>query len=360
MIDPEGKKLNFIIGMGRSGTTILARILNAHPSVHCLPEANFLMFFLNDFKHLQSVSEAQINIIFKEIEIFSLSHPLAGWQFDLEEARKRIINLSRGKELSFEELCKYIYSEFKVPGYDKSNSAILIDKNPPYTILVDKIGAQFPASRFIWIIRDYRANVLSWKQHSYLKTSDVAENAIRWKAFNKFAYKYYLANKDRVMLLRYEDLVGDSENSIKKIFSFLNLDLAMPVAEMNGPSFETLTVPEQHKEYFKKKYSDLNRPLNDQRVDSWKNGLSAGEIEICDAICASFANKFNYRAQLKIPGYRKIWLKLKYSKLVLKVQLQIKNDQLLFYKSYEKKMELLTERHSKLGFIKSGFSKTRA
>lgn len=48
------KQLHFIVGIGRSGTTILSKLLNKFTDVHCMPEANFLVFFyINlDIKHI--------------------------------------------------------------------------------------------------------------------------------------------------------------------------------------------------------------------------------------------------------------------------------------------------------------------
>lgn len=38
--------LNFIVGIGRSGTTLLMSMLNAHPKLQATPEVNFFVFFI--------------------------------------------------------------------------------------------------------------------------------------------------------------------------------------------------------------------------------------------------------------------------------------------------------------------------
>ena len=135
MVDPINKQLHFIIGIGRSGTTILNKILNSHPSIHALPEANFLLFFLNDYKNVTRFTKENIELMFQQIQIFSLSHPLVGWELDMERAKAKLIDLVSKTELSYATLCKTIYSEIKVSGKDKSNATMLIDKNPAFTLI---------------------------------------------------------------------------------------------------------------------------------------------------------------------------------------------------------------------------------
>src|ERR1043165_2002834 len=169
-IRTQDKQICFIIGIGSSGTTILNKLLNDHPELHCLPEANFLLFFLHGYKNVKQFSPVQIGHIFEQIGIFSRSHPWIGWHFEPEKTKEKILaQLDEKKELSYADLCRIIYSDFRVSGFDKSEARILIDKNPGYTIYTDKLSGFLPSAKFIWLVRDYRGNVLSRKEKVFMR-----------------------------------------------------------------------------------------------------------------------------------------------------------------------------------------------
>lgn len=361
MVEPINKQLHFIIGIGRSGTTILNKILNSHPSIHSLPEANFLLFFLNDYKNVTRFTKENIELMFQQIKIFSLSHPLVGWELDMEKAKQKLIDIVSKGELSYATLCKTIYSEIKVTGKDKSNATMLIDKNPAFTLSVDQLEKHFPESKFILLVRDYRANVLSRKQNAYLKSPRVPYNATRWRVFNEIANKFYQKHKSKVLLLRYEDLVSDYDASMKKVFAFLNVkEEDMKETELSKVDVSKMEIADEHKKYFSKKYEDLSKPINTSRVNAWQTELSKDEIAECDAICASFAKVFGYTEFIPVPIVKKIGIILKNIFIIIPSYLDIKKDQLLFHVSAKTKMNALIKRHETLGFIKSDSSKEKA
>lgn len=360
MVEPANKQLHFIIGIGRSGTTILNKILNSHPFIHSLPEANFLLFFLNDYKHVTRFTKENIELMFQQIKIFSLSHPLVGWELDFDAAKQKLIDLVSTKEVSYSTLCKTIYSEIKVTGKDKSDAIMLIDKNPAFTLSVDQLEKNFPEAKFILLVRDYRANVLSRKQNAYLKSPRVPYNATRWRVFNVIAYRFYKQHPDKVLLLRYEDLVSDYDASMKKVFAFLNVkEEDMKETDLSKVDVAKMEIAEEHKKYFKKKYDDLSKPINTSRVNAWQTELSKEEIAECDAICAGFAKVYGYTEFAPVSFFKKVSILLKYLFIIIPSYLDIKKDQLLFHVSAKMKMNALIKRHESLGFIKSDSSKVK-
>jgi hypothetical protein len=345
--------LHFIIGIGRSGTTLLNKLLIDHPQLHCLPEANFLVFFLNQYKGKKQFYRSDIDLIFKQISIYSLSHPWVGWNFDIERVKEEVISKVSEGIVSYQEVCKLIYSHFDIAGITKSGDEILIDKNPSYTIFADKIESNFPEARFIWLIRDYRANVLSRKQNTDLKSAEISFNAMRWKLFNSFAYNFYLQNKEKVLFLKYEDLVLDCENALKKIYSFLNIEQK----EITDRSIYDLNVLEPgmipgHHQRVLKKYNDLNKPVNAERVTSWKQELSEKEILVCEALCSDFSQKFGYTSVNKLGWLKRKMILLSVSGSILKAYIDFYKDRLIYYAPLSLKLKRLQKRYQKIGLFK--------
>jgi len=356
VVDPINKQLHFIIGIGRSGTTILNKILNAHPFIHSLPEANFLVFFLKDFKDVKVFTSKQIELIFEQIRVFSLSHPLIGYEFDREAVKNKVIEIAASKELSYEQLCKIIYSEFKVVGNDKSSAGILIDKNPSYTIFVNEIAETLPEAKFIFLLRDYRANVLSRKQNVDLNSADVVYNSQRWKLFNRVAMDFFKKNKNKVLILKYEDLVLNSEKEIMFACEFLGIkaeDIKTESDLEQKVNLSHFNIDLKHKVRFAKKYSDLSKPLNSDRLYSWKTELTQEEIKICDVICSDFATGLGYISFLKLSGYDKLKVKFKNIVPIFKAWIDVKKDHLVYQLLPVRfKLKRLKKHYTRINFIK--------
>lgn len=347
------RQLHFIIGIGRSGTTILSKLLNSYLDVHCMPEANFLVFFLYKYRHKKTFSAEDIEAIFEEIELYTLSHPLVGWNFDMAAVKQQALTQFRDANLSYKELCLFIYRHFKIPGTDKERAVMLIDKNPSYTIFVNKIAAELPDSKFIWIVRDHRANILSRKQSIYLKSPEVAYNATRWKLYNKEALAFYEKHKDKVLLVKYEELVANHSFEMDRISRFLNINPQLE--EEKTISSQTInindySIAEQFRERFIKKYSDLNKDINADRLHVWKEKLSPAEIVLADAICEPVSTKLGYTALY--PLNKTFLLKLRSAIPILKGYLDIYKDKLIYYAPVKLKLKRLRARYIRLGFIK--------
>lgn len=53
-------KLNFIVGIGRSGTTLLMSMLNSHSKIQSTPEVNFFNFFIIHGRNLKILMKKNI------------------------------------------------------------------------------------------------------------------------------------------------------------------------------------------------------------------------------------------------------------------------------------------------------------
>ncbi len=345
---PAPKEICFIIGMGRSGTTLLSKLLNQHPQIHATPETVFLIFFLNAYKNKTKFTEAEIDLIFEQIQWFSYTHPWAGWTFDIDEVKQKTKDFVKGKTVAYTELCNFIYSNFKVIGLNKEGAIMLADKNPSYILFADKISATFIKAKFIYIVRDYRANVLSRKENIDLKSAEVKLNAWLWNFFNESALHFMRSHKEKILLLKYEDLVADSAGQLKKIFSFLgvtnvalNTDESTQYLEVKA---EEHSIPAGHEERFKKKYNDLRKPVNKDRLDAWKSGLTAQEIIDCDSICGKLGKEFGYEPAGKTTSVAK------YFSFYLKAKKEILKERLIYFLGPVTKLQRLKKVYTKIGY----------
>ena len=130
-----------------------------------------------------------------------------------------------------------------------------------------------PWSKYGSFRRDVTFNALSWHKHLTVGRKTL-EDAIP---------------ADRILTLRYEDLVVEPYPVVRKVFSFI------------GEEFED-EVMAYHKGAGKHMRSDAaadfnelaTKPITSTANDKWKKGLSRLDVEIIEMICADQMREFLY------------------------------------------------------------------
>jgi hypothetical protein len=322
-------KVNYIIGIGRSGTSLLMSLLGSHPAIHTPPENYFSVFFAKVFSAKKSFTIKEIELINRFNIAFGKLQPYVGFEYQIPEKI-----LKQGFVGTYLELCEIIYSSFKHIPFPDKNPDIFIDKNPSNTLFLKELNSFNPEAKYILMIRDYRGNLLSRKESIHLLSPNIAFNAIRWTFFTRKAHRWKKKYPDKVMTIRYEDLVENPDKWIKIVFSFLEVD---PILSENLQKQERAGYaiykedPEIEKSTrARKKYEDLSVPIFKTRVDQWKDSLRPDEISIADVFCQKAGSEFNYHEQKNINLINRINVRFRYVFLSIKVKIGFYKDYLFY------------------------------
>ncbi len=211
-------QLVFIVGSGRSGTTLLRNILEMRPEVGVTPELRFFDLVLASRKKYdledQKERENFIKRIFKRIGK-SGDPQWKGISLDYSklEAKLRVCR-------SFREIFLTLVEYFS----SKPDPKILIEKTPANVFFLEQILEFFPEAKIIHIIRDGREVVASAQKRGWAKNTI---NLMAWwkeaiKSFDKIQNKFP-EKKDDFLEIKYEDLVTEPKNILNQTFSFLEL-----------------------------------------------------------------------------------------------------------------------------------------
>lgn len=316
-VNPETLKnipVHFIVGLGRSGTTLVTSILNNHPQVLSAPESRFILYCLQPYKDKKSFTKTEadefMDIIFsiKESRFVSLKF----WFIDKEKLRKDIYSFL--PDISFKELCKLVYLNSYL-SQGKSGVKVIIDKNPPYTLHLEKFMKLFPGAKFIGLTRDYRDNALSRHQFHFDSIKSIIYHGIIWNEYNRNLVRAGKKYPGRMLLLRYEDMVNNPEENITRIYNFLGID----------PSVRSKEDPAAYKGYFDKILSELKpheqeifmqmhgrviQKVDASKVDKWKSQLPPYYIACLDYVCGKTGGSFGYKNAPEISAGVSPWTKL--------------------------------------------------
>ena len=250
----------FVLGCPRSGTTLLAKILNEHPAV-LMTNETAVFLFLADAIEKSRVGYAAGLLYGKEHNYLWAEH-LAGHSRSLIES---------------------FYTRIAVR-LEKRGLRYWGEKHPHHTECFDFIEKLYPAARYIYIVRDPRDSALSIK---HMLQIPFAEALAAWKVFSD-AYEHFITTRETGHLyqLRYEDLVNDYDGLTRQVFTWLGLTV-QPV------------------ERFLKLYRNVDAhslsqavPITSdfrlKAVNRWRRELSSADCRLADELVGPFLDKYGY------------------------------------------------------------------
>jgi len=266
----------FILGRGRSGTDLLTSVLNAHPEISVAPEALFIMNLYYKFypvEHWGLAAKKRFSkYLWGEIRLTKW------WNLDKDEVVQDL--LSQGSDVNFAQLCQIPYMHYA--GKHGKRPLLLGDKNPTYTLFVGEIHEVYPEAKFIHVVRDYRDNALSFKNVSF-DLKNVTSLAERWRRYNLVVKEFSERHPGVVLTVRYEDLLSQPDDILRKIFQFIGSDYDSGVLN----------------HYQKKSAGDtwqknLSKPLDPGQKGKWQTQLSKTEIAKIECICSKLGKHYGY------------------------------------------------------------------
>ena len=203
----------FIIGSGRSGTTLLRAMLDSHPEM-AVP---FESYFTAELATVRDRYEKDTGFDAEALLVDLLEYErFHRWEIGEETIRARFADESPIDYASAMRLVYACYAEM-------NGKRRYADKTPRYVEYVGVLAQVFPESLFVHIIRDGRNVACSYLDAEWGPGS-VEEAARMW------AYRVGVGRAggrevgpDRYMEVRYEDLVERTEVELRRVCDFIDL-----------------------------------------------------------------------------------------------------------------------------------------
>ena len=191
----------FIIGTGRSGTTLLRQMMNAHPRIHITHEASFYSYA----RHAPPDGDGR-----EWLERYFDTFSFRWLRLDPAEVRAALpqhIPLSR-----VDEICRVIM-RLKA---QKQGKVRYGEKNPLDTHNLQRIFADFADPRVIYITRDPRPTMQSFGRMPFGTSSSLINSILC-----KMQFDHVEPYLDRILEVRLEDLAQDPRAAMSRILQFV-------------------------------------------------------------------------------------------------------------------------------------------
>ena len=238
----------FIGGTGRSGTTILGKLLGRHHQIQLAKpvEIKFLTAGtgLLDLNRNALISRAGKITLLRNGNFlkFQKSVNQKWWEREAKHggrvglssgiSRDRWDDIERelGESLRFNRsgACQSFFRAFLdsqlEPSFEINSKKLWVDTTPPNLMRAGEIASLLPGSRFIHIIRDGR-DVASSVVHENWGPNSFNESLIWWSKRIKKILKSTRPIKKQVLHIWFEDLVHHNrEGTLAKVLNFLDLE----------------------------------------------------------------------------------------------------------------------------------------
>ena len=264
----------FIVGVPRSGTTLLAAMLASHSRLSCGPETHF-------FRQLSKIDPAPLtqDAAWLEPAIQFLDSITFGNYRDAE--RSGVIEkyaLSRDCIKDFlskrEPSIANILSSITVPFMEGLGKSRWVEKTPDHIEYVAQIRQYFPASPIVQILRDPRDVTISLMKVPW-GIGSLLEGLFYWKRLYESSEDFF-RDDPLAYVLKYENLVACPVEELERLCQFIGEDFESEMLDTSNSAKKLNSVKVSWKE-------KASQPLDTGRLNVWRNELSAAEKQLAEA-----------------------------------------------------------------------------
>lgn len=275
----------FILGRPRSGTSLLRILFDAHPNIQ-IPIESPIIIDLYPKYGKNTFWEKDLLLEFYH-DLFELRR-FNDWRIDKSKLKNDLLSCEGSN--SFQNICKVVHLNY-ISVFDKKEIELIGDKNPHYSLEVEKLIRLFPDAKFIHLRRDYRDHYLSMKRADFYD-SRLSLIIYNWKRSEKTLRKLKSKFKNSFFTLNYEDFVKKPEEYLITMMRFLNCEYRAEVLDFHKHHNKLKQI--YGEEGFTRFFGSLMQPISDDKVDQWKSEMKENEIRIADFIAGRYADKAGY------------------------------------------------------------------
>jgi hypothetical protein len=218
--EPLENPYTFVVGCPRSGTTLLQRMLNSHPSLAVGHEVRFVA---------ETIERAMIGTD-SPLTPAIVEHVVNHRSFHKLRLDENTVRGAASRSKTYSQFVSILFSEFA----KKKGKRLAGEKTPHYVLSLPQLNTLFPRTKIIHLIRDGRDVALSARQWEHgpckfelWRHEPIAACALWW------AWHVKTGRCDGSKLgasvykeVLYEDLVARTEETLRGLTDFLDLPYA--------------------------------------------------------------------------------------------------------------------------------------
>jgi hypothetical protein len=278
----------FVVGRGRSGTTLVRAILDSHPDMAVPDETHLIVRLGRRRQRYERASGFDVDTFMDD-----LGRRRGFDCFELDEPVVRA-DLRADPPGSYPDAIRRVFALYAASRGKRRYA----DKTPIHVLNVPYLADLFPEARFVHVIRDGREVALSYLDVAWGPTS-VADAALEWRrAVLSGRRAGSRLGPSRYLEVRYERLVDDTEATVRGLCDFLDLAFDPVMLRYHERADEVagkMGMPDARQAL----YRPLTRGLRD-----WRTQIPVSDVALFEALAGDVLDELGYERVAGRPSAR--------------------------------------------------------
>ncbi len=268
----------FIVGCGRSGTTLMRALLDAHPELAVPFESYFPVWFARHRERYERPDGFATTTFVDDV----LAHEsFVRWGLDADTVRAEIIAATPATFPDAVRACFAAYAR----AHGKARYA---DKTPVFVLEIPLLAEMFPEAVFVHLVRDGRNVALSRGEVAW-GNQRFDHQALLWREqVERGRADGRTLGAGRYREVHYEDLVAEPERVARELCEFVRLPFDPVMLEYHQQAAVVLgsqPFPDEHR--------NLLRPPT-QGIRDWTEQLAPADVALFEALAGDTLTSFGY------------------------------------------------------------------
>ena len=271
----------FCTGAAKSGTTLLARVLDQNPDIACLWESYALMP-RSSASIFNPASNSWRRHGFAKEDVLRWA---SIWNSQPRALLRRVLNRFIGPQYlvgsSFRQTMPEALGDFA----RRCNAAVVGDKWPWYVDYLDQVLEVFPDSKLIYNTRDPRG---LWNSAQRFKDRNRGDELLTRMLSQARRMVPYLQRENSITI-RYEDLVNHPQETCRQLCAFLGCTFSPRYL-----NYHRHTDPYPDRWHW---IPEASQPFDPRHASKWKEQMTPDEIERVSRMAGWFIDNYGYGSE---------------------------------------------------------------
>jgi hypothetical protein len=275
----------FVVGFGRSGTTLLASMLNAHGNVACGPETGFL-----DLVDRTGGRAVVADARWPEAAtrwVAGLRRPsgqsvMESYGVTIDEVRAELAARPPSVAALLESLT--------VPFARARGKSRWAEKTPRHLVHAETLRRHWPDAVVVRIVRDPRGVVAGYRSVPFGRSTTIGV-AYHWRDFDDETWRFF-ERDGRSTTVRFEDLVSEPERELRRLCERIGEPFDPRMLFPGEASGDVIAEGEWWKER-------VRTAIDPGRATAWRDELPRADQSRVAVICADGLRRYGFEPEAR-------------------------------------------------------------